>query len=57
MQPSPLARCSSGSTDCYDLVADENACPSTPDHLRVSIQRSHAAAADAWTHVSCQLAH
>jgi hypothetical protein len=51
-----LATCGSGSSDCYELVADPVACPSTPDHLRVRIQRSSAVTDDTWTHVRCQRA-
>ena len=54
--PTSLARCTTGATDCYDLVADPASCPSTVDHLRVRITRSHAPGDDTWTHVRCQLA-
>ncbi len=54
--PAPLAHCSTGAPDCYDLVEDSAACPATADHLRVRITRSHVPADDTWTHVRCQLA-
>jgi hypothetical protein len=45
-----------GGLDCFELVADVRACPSSTDHLRLSLQRSRAVADDTWTHVRCQLA-
>ena len=56
LAPTALARCATGATDCYDLVADPAACPATDDHLRVKITRSHTPGEDTWTHVRCQLA-
>jgi hypothetical protein len=54
--PALLPLCTSGGSDCFELVADVDACPATTDHLRVRIHRSTAPHADAWTHVRCQLA-
>ena len=56
LAPTTLARCTTGAPDCYDLVEDPAACPATPDHLRVRINRSRAPGDDTWTHVRCQLA-
>ena len=50
-----LPQCSSGAADCYDIVADTMACPTTSDHLRIRIRRSTAAPEDSWTHIRCQL--
>ena len=47
---------SDAATDCFALVADPAACPTTPDHLRVDLRRSRAASADTFTHVRCQVA-
>jgi len=52
--PLLIPPCDSSSTDCFELVADEAACPATDDHLRVSIRRSRPVADDTWTHVRCQ---
>ncbi len=54
--PTSLAPCAAGATDCYDLVADQVACPASADHLRVKIRRSTAVADDTWTSVRCQRA-
>jgi len=54
--PRSLATCASGAADCYELVADPVACPSTPGNLRVRIQRATAVTDDTWTHVRCQRA-
>lgn len=51
-----LPACGSGAADCYTIVADEAACPATPDHLRVRFSRTAAIAEDTWTYVRCQLA-
>jgi len=42
-----------GSGDCYELVADPRACPSTTDHMRLQIRRTSDVAADTWTHLRC----
>lgn len=52
--PIRLPRCADGGATCFDVVADTNACPSTPDHMRVQIHRGVDPAADTWTHVRCQ---
>ena len=52
--PAHLPSCSDGGPDCFEIVADPAACPSSADHLRVVIHRSSAAAPDTWTHVRCQ---
>ncbi len=54
---SVLPLCSSGDPDCYAIVADLAACPSSDDHLRVRISRTTAVADDSWTYVRCQLAN
>jgi len=54
--PSSIAPCTPGSNDCYDLIADQVACPASIDHLRVKIRRTTAPAEDTWTHVRCQKA-
>ncbi|MDB4962261.1 MAG: hypothetical protein JWP01_2260 [Myxococcales bacterium] len=54
--PNVLPLCSSGSPDCYQLVADQAACPASDDHLRVKIQRQASVTDDTWTHVRCQRA-
>jgi hypothetical protein len=54
--PVVLPACSSGAADCYEVVADQEACPATDDHLRVKIRRATAVAEDSWTHIRCQLA-
>jgi len=54
--PTSLAPCAPGSSDCYDLIADQVACPTSTDHLRVKIKRATAVAEDTWTHVRCQKA-
>ena len=51
-----LPLCSSGAPDCYEIVADTAACPTTADHLRVRIRRVAQVSDDSWTHVRCQLA-
>jgi hypothetical protein len=51
--PTHLPSCSDGSPDCFEVVADAAACPSS-DHQRIVIHRSAAAAPDTWTHVRCQ---
>ena len=51
-----LPLCSSGAPDCYEIVADAAACPTTEDHLRVRIRRVAQVSDDSWTHVRCQLA-
>src|SRR5262249_43301455 len=54
--PQALSECvADGQLDCFRFVADEHACPRTPDHLRVDIARSREAFDDTWTHVRCQL--
>ena len=53
--PTSIAPCASGGTDCYDLIADQVACPASDDHLRVKIRRTVAVADDTWTSVRCQL--
>ncbi|CAN5733414.1 hypothetical protein BH11MYX3_BH11MYX3_19110 [soil metagenome] len=52
-----LPLCSSGDPNCYAIVADAAACPSSDDHLRVRISRTAAVAEDSWTYVRCQLAN
>ena len=52
--PVHLPRCADGGTTCFDLVADASACPNTPEHLRVQIQRGVEPTADTWTHIRCQ---
>jgi hypothetical protein len=52
-----LPLCSSGSPDCYEIIADTAACPASTDHLRVRIHRAATVAEDSWTYVRCQLAH
>ncbi len=52
--PTHLPRCTDGGADCFEVVADAAACPSTPDHQRVVIHRGAPAADDTWTHVRCQ---
>ncbi len=54
--PTSIAPCAVGSTDCYDLLADQVACPASADHLRVKIRRSTVVADDTWTSVRCQRA-
>jgi hypothetical protein len=49
-----LAECSSGTPDCYEIVADTTACPSTSDHLRVRLNRVTTVTADTWTYVRCK---
>ncbi len=51
-----LAECSSGAPDCYEIVADATACPSTADHLRVRLNRVSAVTSDTWTYVRCKRA-
>ncbi len=51
-----LAECSSGATDCYEIVADATACPATSDHLRVRLSRASTVAPDTWTYVRCKRA-
>jgi hypothetical protein len=53
---SSLAECSSGAPDCYEIVADSTACPSTADHLRVRLNRASTVTADTWTYVRCKRA-
>lgn len=52
-----LPLCSSGAADCYEIIADQAACPASTDHLRVRIHRAAMVAEDSWTYVRCQLAH
>ncbi len=52
-----LPLCSSGDPDCYAIVPDAAACPSSNDHLRVRISRTAPVPDDSWTYVRCQLAH
>jgi hypothetical protein len=52
--PIRLPRCADGGTTCFDIVPDAAACPNTPDHLRVQIQRGVDPSADTWTHIRCQ---
>ncbi|MFN0246933.1 MAG: hypothetical protein ACKV2T_08485 [Kofleriaceae bacterium] len=54
--PMSLAECSSGAPDCYEIVADRAACPTTADHLRIRLNRTSAVTADTWTHVRCKRA-
>ncbi|HSR99309.1 MAG TPA: hypothetical protein VLM79_19795 [Kofleriaceae bacterium] len=55
-EPLSIPACSDGATtDCFALVVDPRACPTTPDHLRLQIARSHQASDDTWTHVRCQV--
>ncbi|MBA3453563.1 MAG: VWA domain-containing protein [Deltaproteobacteria bacterium] len=55
-RPTSLAPCAPGATNCYDLLADQVACPASVDHLRVKITRSTAVPEDTWTSVRCQRA-
>jgi len=50
-----LPRCAPGEPDCFEIVSDPAACPTTPEHLRVRIHRQAAVTEDTWTHVRCQL--
>lgn len=43
------------STDCFELVTDEVACPYVADHLRVHVRRSFAPSAETWTYVRCAI--
>jgi hypothetical protein len=52
--PIHLPRCADGGTTCFDIIPDTSACPNTPDHLRVQIQRGVDPTADTWTHIRCQ---
>jgi len=52
--PTHLPSCADGGPDCFEVITDAAACPSTPDHQRVVIHRSSDAATDTWTHVRCQ---
>ncbi|HWO26180.1 MAG TPA: hypothetical protein VNO30_45950 [Kofleriaceae bacterium] len=54
-RPQKLPGCESGAADCFEIVADAAACPTTPDHLRVRLRRATAVADDTWTHVRCQI--
>lgn len=56
MEPISLAGCAAGAGDCFELVADATACPSTNDHLRVRVNRTSQVTDDTWTYVRCQLA-
>jgi hypothetical protein len=53
-EPLLLPSCDTATGDCYELVADPIACPTTDDHLRVRFRRA-AAADDLWTSIRCQL--
>ncbi|HWU87300.1 MAG TPA: hypothetical protein VN253_08495 [Kofleriaceae bacterium] len=50
-----LPACTPGAADCFEIAADEAACPTAPGHLRVRFRRATAVAADTWTHVRCQV--
>jgi hypothetical protein len=55
-EPLPIPACGDGVTaDCFEFVEDPRACPTTSDHLRLQITRSHQASDDTWTHVRCQV--
>lgn len=54
--PTSIAPCTPGSSDCYDLIADQVACPASTDHLRVTITRTAAVTDDTWTSVRCKRA-
>lgn len=54
--PTSVAPCTPGSSDCYDLLADQVACPASTDHLRVKIKRTAAVSDDTWTSVRCKRA-
>ena len=51
-RPTVLPPCD-GAGDCYELVPDPRACPSTSDHVRLRIHRTSDAAPDTWTHLRC----
>jgi hypothetical protein len=55
--PTLVPPCSGGSGDCFELVSDVAACPTSSDHTRVRIQRAAQVSTDTWTHVRCQLAN
>jgi hypothetical protein len=50
-----LPGCATGAADCFEIVSDEAACPSAPDHLRVRFRRATEVTDDTWSHVRCQL--
>jgi hypothetical protein len=52
--PTALPACDAGTSDCYELVADAQACPASEDHLRVRFRRT-VVTDDTWTSVRCQL--
>jgi hypothetical protein len=52
--PELLPACSTGAGNCYEMIADPIACPSTADHLRVKFRRT-AVTDDTWTSIRCQL--
>jgi len=55
-EPLAIPACGAGiATDCFTFVEDPRACPTTADHLRLQIARSHQASDDTWTHVRCQV--
>jgi hypothetical protein len=55
-EPLSIPACGEGiATDCFNFVEDPRTCPTTPDHLRLQIARSHQASDDTWTHVRCQV--
>jgi hypothetical protein len=54
-RPQELPSCESEAADCFEIVADAAACPTTPDNLRVRVRRATAVSDDTWTHVRCQV--
>jgi hypothetical protein len=50
-----LPSCEPGATDCFEIVGDQETCPTAPDHLRVQFRRASPVTDDTWTHVRCQL--
>jgi hypothetical protein len=53
-QPRSLATCTSGASDCFEIVSDTARCPTATENLRVRFRRATAVTDDTWSHVRCQ---
>ncbi len=49
-----IPACTAGQSDCFELVADARQCPSTSEHLKLSVRRSIAPPTDTWVHLRCR---